>query len=282
MTKNAVLAHAVITGGSSGLGLALATRLASRGADITLIARDPGRLDEAAAAVQQCNPDVRVGAVAADVSDPQAISTAIDKIAADAGGIDLLINSAGILREGYFEQLRDADFRDVMEINFFGTVNAVRAALPHLKQSQGAVVNIASLAGLAGVFGYTPYCAAKHALVGFSNSLRFELQPQGVRVQLVCPSEFDSPMVDELDARRTPENREHVLTLPKLSVDVIADDTIRGIDRRHDLIVPGRLPRIAATLQQHAPRALGAVANHRIAKIYQGPTGTGKDPCASE
>ncbi len=271
MTKSAALAHAVITGGSSGLGLALATRLASRGTDITLIARDPVRLEAAAAVVQAPNGSVRVRTEAADVSDPDSVDAAMDHAAAGADGIDLLINSAGILREGYFEQLEIADFRDVMDINFFGTVNAVRAALPHLKRSQGAVVNIASLAGLAGVFGYTPYCAAKHALVGFTNSLRFELDPQGVRVQLVCPSEFDSPMVDALDATRTPENREHVLTLPKLSVDVIADDTIRGIDRGRDLIIPGRLPRIAATLQQHAPDALSAVAKHRIAKVYQGP-----------
>lgn len=271
MTKNAAVAHAVITGGSSGLGLALATRLASRGTDITLIARDPGRLEAAEAVVRAANRGVRVRAVAADVSDPGATGAAMDQIAAEGGGFDLLVNSAGILREGYFENLEHADFRDVMDINFFGTVNAVRAALPHLKHSQGALVNIASLAGLAGVFGYTPYCAAKHALVGFTNSLRFELAPQGVRVQLVCPSEFDSPMVDALDSTRTPENREHVLTLPKLSVDVIAADTIRGIDRGRELIIPGRLPRIAATLQQHAPRMLGAVAKHRISNVYEGP-----------
>lgn len=271
MTKSAAVAHAVVTGGSSGLGLALATRLAGRGTDITLIARHTGRLEEAAAVVQAANSGVRVRAAAVDVSDPTAIGTAMDRIAAEDAGFDLLINSAGILREGYFEDLEHTDFRDVMNINFFGTVNAVRAALPHLKQSRGAIVNIASLAGMAGVFGYTPYCAAKHALVGFTNSLRFELEPQGVRVQLVCPSEFDSPMVDALDATRTPENREHVLTLPKLPVDVIAADTIRGIDHGRDLIVPGRLPRIAATLQQHAPRTLSAVAKHRIAKVYQGP-----------
>lgn len=271
MTKKAVVAHAVVTGGSSGLGLALATRLASRGTDVTLVARDPGRLEAAAAVVQAANGGVRVRAVAADVSDPAAIEPAMEQIAAEGRGLDLLINSAGILREGYFEHLEHADFRDVMDINFFGTVNAVRAALPHLKQSRGAIVNIASLAGMAGVFGYTPYCAAKHALVGFTNSLRFELEPQGVRVQLVCPSEFDSPMVDALDATRTPENRQHVLTLPKLSVDVIADETMRGIDRGRDLTIPGRLPRIAATLQQHAPDALGAVAKHRISKVYQGP-----------
>ena len=158
-----------------------------------------------------------------------------------------------------------------MDINFFGTVNAVRAALPHLKASKGAVVNIASLAGLSGVFGYTSYCASKHAVVGFSNSLRLELEPQGVRVHVVCPGEFDSPMVDVLDQSRTQENRENAMMLPKLGVDVIADDTIRGIESNQDLIIPGRPQRLSATAQRLAPGLVKSLTKRRVAKVYVGP-----------
>lgn len=263
--------HAVITGGSSGLGLDVALRLAERGIRTTLVARDRDKLDKAQAAIRAAVPSTDVRVVAADVSDGAGLEKAFAELVAETGAIDILINSAGILREGYFEKLAAADFRDIMDINFFGTLNAVRAALPHLKASKGRIVNIASVAGLTGAFGYTAYCASKHALVGFTEALRYELEPQGVRVHLVCPAEFDSPMVDALDRTRTPENREHTLTIPKLPVGQIAAELIDGVNADHARIVPGRLTRVIVGAQRLAPTVVGAVARRRIARVYRGP-----------
>ncbi|WP_020667669.1 SDR family NAD(P)-dependent oxidoreductase [Amycolatopsis nigrescens] len=263
--------QAVITGGSSGLGLELAVRLASRGTHTTLVARDPERLEEAAATVRKAARSAEVRTSAVDVSDRAALARAFAGITAEAGGIDLLINSAGIAREGYFEHLAAADFREVMDVNFFGVYNAVRAALPELKARRGRIVNIASVAGLIGAFGYTPYCAAKHALVGFSEALRHELRPQGVRVQLVCPGEFDSPMVEALNRSRTPENRAHASLLPKLGLDQVARETLRGIDRDRDLIIPGARTRLLVTAQRFFPGIGRRIAGHRIGTVYRGP-----------
>jgi 3-dehydrosphinganine reductase len=162
--------HVVVTGGSSGLGLELAHRLADEGARITLVARDARKLAAAAADLRDRRPSACVGVESLDVSDEEATPRSMQRIAEANGGIDVLINSAGILREGRFDELPARAFRDVMNVNYFGIVNATRAALPHLLASRGRLVNIASMAGLTGVFGYTPYCGAKHALVGLTEA----------------------------------------------------------------------------------------------------------------
>jgi 3-dehydrosphinganine reductase len=208
----------------------------------------------------------------ADVADEARMTHLMADIARSDGGLDMLINSAGILREGYFEMLPMSTFREVMETNFFGLVSATRAALPYLKACRGRLVNIASLGGLGGVFGYTAYCSSKHALVGLTESLRYELHPQGVTVHLVCPAEFDSPMVDELDTYRTPENRAHVLTVPKTSVDTIVKGTLDGIRAGRFLIVPGGFARGAAFGLRHFPGLFRASADRTLKKVYRGPS----------
>jgi 3-dehydrosphinganine reductase len=210
-----------------------------------------------------------VGIESLDVSDEDATLKSMQRIAEAHGGIDVLINSAGILREGRFEALPMRLFRDVMDINYFGIIHATRAALPHLRASRGRLLNIASMAGLTGVFGYTPYCGAKHALVGLTESLRYELKPTGVRVHLVCPGEFDSPMVDALDRSRTPENRAHALTIPKATVTKIAAQTLSGIRANRFLIVPGALTRAVAFGIRHFPRVTRAVGDRAVAKAQR-------------
>jgi 3-dehydrosphinganine reductase len=133
---------AVITGGSSGLGLALATELALRGLDVTLLARNRERLDEARNHIVGVAPRARVRLYAVDVSDFDATRAAVDDLTTSGQGIDVVINSAGIVREGYFEALEDADFRTVMDVDFVGVLNVARLCLPHLKATGGRIVNI--------------------------------------------------------------------------------------------------------------------------------------------
>ena len=160
-----------------------------------------------------------------------------------------------------------------MNVNVYGVINATKAALPFLKESRGRLVNIASLAGLNGVFGYTPYCTSKHAIVGLTDSLWYELGPQGITVQVVCPPEFDSPMVDELDKGRTPENKMHVLIIPKATVETIARTTIDGIRSGRFLTVPGGYSaRISAWAMKHFPKILRRVAYKKIEGVYFGPS----------
>ena len=260
----------VITGGSSGLGLELARHLAKEGARLTLIARDRDRLERAAQELRAQPGGATVRIESLDIRDEAAVQACMQRIADADGRIDMLINSAGILREGRIESLPLKDFREVMEINFFGLLIATRAALPYLKASHGRLVNIASVAGLTGVFGYTPYCSSKHALVGLTESLRYELAPMGITVHLVCPGEFDSPMTDELDASRTPENRAHTQTIPKASVESIAEATLAGIRSDRFLIVPGRMTRTVAFALRHFPALTRALGDRTISRVQHG------------
>jgi 3-dehydrosphinganine reductase len=254
----------VITGGSSGLGLAFGHELARRGARVALVARDVARLEEARAGIHAKVPGAKVEVLSVDVSDAAAVGTAMDRLAAQMGRLDMLVNSAGILREGRFDVLRDEDFRRVMDVNYFGTLRATRAALPHLLASGGRVVNIASVAGLTGVFGYAAYCSSKFALVGLTEVLRVELARAGVRVHLVCPPEFDSPMVEALDRERTPENRAQTLTIPKTTIDVIVRETLAGIARDRFLILPGTWTKLAVFGIRHFPAMTRAVVDMRL------------------
>lgn len=251
-----------ITGGSSGLGLALASALLEREARVTLIARDPTRLAAAQARLLESSPDASIDTLAIDITDRVQTNDAFAAIA----GLDILINSAGILNEGRFDLQPEDEFEAVIKTNLLGTVNATRAALPLLKTSAGRLVNIASLAGLMGVYGYTAYSASKHALVGFTESLRFELEQDEVTVHLVCPSEFDSPMVDALDRTRSAENRAHVLTLPKVQVEKIVAGTLRGIERDKYFIVPGTRAHAASIGGRLAPGITRRVGDRVVAK----------------
>lgn len=263
--------HCVITGGSSGLGLEIARQLVPQGVAVTLIARNESRLAGAAAGLRRQTPGANVRTLVLDVVDAAATRTAFEKLAVKTGAIDTLINSAGILVEGHAEQLAIEDYRAVMDVNLFGTVNACTAALATFGDSPGTIVNVSSVAGLMGVFGYTAYSSSKHAIVGYTRSLAYELEPRGIRVVLVCPGEFDSPMVDALDTSRTPENREHTLTIPKLSVEQVAAETISGIAAGRRVIVPGRRTRAAVLANRLLPRTSDAVARRRIARVYTGP-----------
>lgn len=262
--------HCVITGGSSGLGLELARQLVPRGVAVTLVARNESRLAEAAEALRRETPDAQVRVLSLDVTNPDITGSAFADLASSTGGIDTLINSAGILIEGYTAQLTIEDFHSVMNVNFFGTVNACSAALATFGTNRGTIVNVSSVAGLIGVFGYTAYCSSKHAIAGYTRALAFEVEPKGVHVSLVCPGEFDSPMVDSLDASRTPENREHTLTIPKLSVAQVASETVAGVAAGRRLIVPGRLTRAAVLANRFFPRVVEATARRRIAHVYTG------------
>jgi 3-dehydrosphinganine reductase len=265
----------VVSGGSSGLGLKLATRLAADGASVALIARDEDRLEQARKRILASVPDALVLTASVDVIDEAALATAFERVAHELGGIDMLINSAGILREGYFDLCAGSMFREVMDINYFGVLNCTRAALPYLKKARGTLVNVASIGGLAGVFGYTAYNASKFAVVGLTEALYFELAPQGISVHLICPPEFDSAMVAGIAASRTPENRAHTLTIPKHDVDTIARESLAGIAQGRFLTVPGRRAKLAVALMRHLPgltRTLGAA---RVRRVYRGPTTRG-------
>ncbi|AOZ06371.1 SDR family oxidoreductase [Cupriavidus malaysiensis] len=178
----------LITGASDGIGAELALLLAQQGARLALAARRLERLDELVARIRREHPAADAVAWRTDVSSEDACRQLVAEVAAHFGGIDVLVNNAGVSAHGYFEQVSDfAYYETVMRVNYFGAMWCTREALPHLRQRRGLVVAVSSLAGKVGVPGRTAYSASKFALAGFCEALRCELRGSGVDVCVVFP-----------------------------------------------------------------------------------------------
>ena len=182
----------LITGGSKGIGRAIAWELASRGANVFLVARDPRTLSEAKAAIGDEFPRVKVGTASCDVSDFEAVCGVVEAMLRDFGAVHGLINNAGFAAPKYFEEIEADEFRRVMEVDYLGSVFATKAVLPHLK-SGGFIAFTSSVAGYVGTFGYTSYAPAKFAQIGFAESLAQELLSKNIQVSVLCPPDTDTP-----------------------------------------------------------------------------------------
>jgi len=176
----------IVTGASSGIGRALALRLAGEGAWLALAARDAQRLDSLAVECEQRGG--RATAMPTDVSDEDQCRRLIERTKDTYGRIDAVVNNAGIDVVAKLEDLPDLDlFRQVIDVNLYGAVYCCYYALPYLKETRGRIVNVSSLGGLMAIPYNTSYAASKFGLIGFSDSLRLELRESGVSVTVICP-----------------------------------------------------------------------------------------------
>jgi 3-dehydrosphinganine reductase len=224
--------HAIVTGGSQGIGLSTARILADRGARVSLIARDQGRLDEAVRAVGP-------GAVAAsaDVTDPAAVDRAVAELGATQGPCDLLVAAAGASHPGYFEELELEHFRAQMDLNYFGTLNAVRAVLGGMvERGHGGIVGVSSAAGLVGVFGFGAYAPSKYAVRGLMDVLRAEVEAKGVYVGCAFPPDTLTPGFETENLIKPPETAAVSGGIkPKLPEEIGAG-LVRGIEKDRHVI----------------------------------------------
>ncbi len=176
----------IVTGASRGLGVYIAERLASKGVDLALAARSEDDLEATAELVGLHG--VRVITVATDVTRNKDLQNLVDAASADLGPVDVLINNAGIEQVGRFEELTPMDIQSTLHTNVLAVELLTRFAVPGMiERKRGHIVNIASLAGKTAVPYNTVYSSSKHAVVGFSWSLREELRPHGIGVSVVCP-----------------------------------------------------------------------------------------------
>ena len=231
-------AHAIISGGSSGIGLALGRRLAAAGWNLTILARGADRLAEARAALAAGGTEVMAELV--DVADRDAVGRAVHASVARLGPPKLVVASAGMVVPGRFDELPLEAYRKTMEVNYFGTLNLVRAALPAMRAQQGGrIVMISSGAALLGIYGYTAYAPSKFAVRGLAEALRSELAPDGIAVSVVYPPDTDTPQFRE-EVRLRPEATSRVAGSGGLrSADQVAEAILRGIRRGRFTIAPG-------------------------------------------
>ena len=182
--------HAVVTGGGSGIGAAIAAALAEAGARVTLIGRNADKLAACAE---------RLGAAheQADVTRYDEVEAALARAAENNGTISILVNNAGAAESAAFEKTDDALWDRMLAVNLTGVFNCTRAALPAMAEAgAGRVVNIASTAALTGYAYVAAYCAAKHGVVGLTRALALEYARKGVTVNAVCPGFTNTALID--------------------------------------------------------------------------------------
>ncbi len=233
---------ALITGGSSGIGLAAAKRLALSGSDVWIIARDIKKLEKAKAELEaaRVSQTQKIGFTAADVSKEKEAVKAVEEATSAIGAPDIVINSAGIAHPGYFQELSGEIFREQMEVNYFGTLNVIRAVIPGMiKRGSGHIVNISSMAGVIGVFGYTAYGASKYAVRGLSDTLRAEMKPHGVNVSIIFPPDTDTPQLAYESKFKPFETKIISNTAGITSPDRVAGDILDGIMKKRYMIFTG-------------------------------------------
>lgn len=234
--------HVLVTGGSSGIGLALCQQFYESGAIVWMIGRDVERLRAGQRQIIEKNAGTRerLHILSLDVTAPQAVNQAFSKILDEHGHIDLLINNAGAAHPGYVEELEPAIYRWMMEVNYFGTVNCVKEVLPAMiERRKGHIVNVASLAGVIGIFGYSAYAPAKFAVRGFSEVLRAEMKPYGIIVSIVYPPDTDTPQLEYENQYKPVETRALAKQGGLLGAEAVARDIIAGIARKKFTILPG-------------------------------------------
>lgn len=199
--------HVLVTGGSSGIGLAIAALMLERGDRVTLLARDAVRLAEAQALLsQRPGAAARLAAVSADVAEADALAAAAEAAARHFGPVGVLVASAGIVEPGLFAAQPPALFERQVAVNLFGVANSLRAVLPQMRgEGGGRVAIVSSGAGLIGIPGYSAYCASKFALRGLAASLRAEVARDGVTVSISFPPDTLTPQYEREIGLRPPE-----------------------------------------------------------------------------
>jgi len=259
---------ALVTGGSSGIGLAIACLLAQQGAHVWLVARRKEMLEAALKEVAAARSDQtqRCEIFSADVSDAAQAAAAVEHVSAQAGVPDLLVNAAGITHPGYVQDLPLEIFRSMMEVNYFGTVYIIKAALPGLlKRGSGQIINISSMGGFIGAFGYSAYSASKYAVRGFSDVLRSELKPLGIHVSIVFPPDTDTAQLAYEMPFKPPETKALAGNLKVMSPEAVAKITLQQAARGRYTILPGMEASLVYWLIGHLGNAVYPVIDWMIA-----------------
>ena len=245
----------IVTGASSGIGEALAREFARRGARVVLGARSMDKLEKITAEIRSTGGTAVCTAV--DVTDEKECKSLIDTAVEAYGGVDVLICNAGLSMRALFDDVDLAVLHRLMDVNFWGTVNCTKYALPWLQRSRGSLVGISSVAGLHGLPGRTGYSASKYAMTGFLETVRIENLRKGLHVMVACPGftasnvRFAALTADGSCQGETPRNESKMMSAEEVSCIVA-----RGIERRKRLCLMEWEGRATHFIKKFAPAFL--------------------------
>lgn len=261
MTAKTVL----ITGGSGGIGAALARRYAALGCNLALLDINEAGVKETADTCQASGIDAL--AITCDVTDAEACADAVEQTLERFGRLDVVVANAGMTHLSLFEDTELDVIRRVMEVNFFGAINIAKAALPALLRAKGQIVAMSSVAGFCPLPMRTGYVASKYAVRGFFETLRTENRHRGLGVLVVCPSYVDTNIGDNaLGGSGGKATHQRAEAKGAISADDAARQIVAAAMRRRDFLPVGKGARLAHLLSRLAPSLLEKLSTNRVMK----------------
>jgi len=260
----------VITGASSGIGKAMAENFASRNAKVVIAARSEAKLKQLKLDLEKSNSGIL--AVKTDVSVESDCKNLIDKAVEKFGRIDILINNAGISMRAIFEKTDLSVIRQLMDINFWGTVYCTKFALPHLLESRGSVVGVSSIAGYKGLPGRAGYSSSKFAMHGFLEVLRIENMKKGVHVLIACPGFTTSNIRNSAlsgtgdQQGESPRDEDKMMT-----AEAVAEQIILAIQKKKHRLTLTTQGKITVFLNKFFPNFMDKMVYNHMAKEPDSP-----------
>ncbi len=261
----------VITGGASGIGAALAEKFAQEGSRIAILDVDENALKTVEQRFLDRGVDVFVRGC--DVTREEDCNQAIQVVLQRYGGIDVLINNAGVTQISLFQETPVSVLRRVMEVNFFGSLYCTKAAFGSLTERKGMIIVISSTAGVAPLMGRTGYSASKHALHGFFESLRSELLPHGVHVMMACPGFTRTQLQSRAlhRAKHEPADEEDAVG-KQSSPEEVAEAIYRGAVKRKRLLILTPMGKLSHYLNKFAPALYERMMALKLGRKFEAPS----------
>jgi short-subunit dehydrogenase len=256
----------LITGASSGIGRSLVGKLASRGARVILAARSAPALDALAQEISAHGGHAL--AVPADVTREDDRQRLFETVAAQVGGLDVLVNNAGVASFGHFAESNEDILRQVMEVNFFAPAELMRQAIPLLRQGhQPAIVNVASMCGRRGLPAWPEYSASKFALCGLTEALRGEMARFDIDVLLIVPGLTQTDLHTHMLRN---EGRMRIDFSGGMPAEAVADNIARAIERNQTETVLGGEAKWILRVNRFLPRLVDRLMARKVRQLYAG------------
>jgi short-subunit dehydrogenase len=263
--RNVTGSRILITGASQGIGRALAVLAARRGAQILAAARSEALLDELRQEVRRGGASLEI--VPADVTRPGDRQRMAEAVVRHFGGLDVLVNNAGIGATGHFAEAGPERLRAIMEVNFFGLAETTRVLLPLLRQGQKpAVVNISSIAGKRGIPARSEYSASKFAVQGFSEALRTEVAKDGIDVLVVCPGLTQTNFSQNMIEQKALMPLDH---LRGMTAEAVAAATLRALEHGRNEVCLTLQGRLIVLISRFFPRLADRIARRKVLALFR-------------
>jgi short-subunit dehydrogenase len=259
---------AFIVGGSEGIGFSLAMQMLVRGCSVLIISRSLSKLEKAADNLMhyiQSGSELKT--LAADASDYAFLKDRLDSVFSQGVHPHFLFNCAGRALPDYFENITPGQLSDTLKLNVLTVWNPVHICLPYMKAKGRVIMNTSSVSGIVGVFGYTDYSISKFGIIGFSESLRSEVEQHGIQVSVLCPPDTDTPGFENENIKKPKETHAISAGAKLMTADAVAKEALRQLEKGKFMIFVNFESKLTWWLKRWLPGLLHWIIQREVRKV---------------